>query len=324
MFRLYLSSKSGSQDITQLVQQVSWSGDKANITRTVTASLLHREDGIWPIPEVGNGVALGDEEGKLFTGYVVRRNLDSERSLLSVTCYDKGMYLRGNDGTYKFKGTPAEGICRTVCADKGVPVASLAATGVALDRKFSGDKLDRIISTAYTLASERTGKRYAIRMTPEGLLVKEKGRSGESVNLRPKSNLIRASTTESIVSMVNSVALYSEDGTLLRVMNDTGAAALYGTLQRHLKQRAGEDLSAQAQALLEDGGLDRSVTVEVLGDRRLITGETVVASEPVTGLEGVFWIDSDKHVWQRGQYTCTLSLNCRSVMTKTNAGSELK
>ena len=64
------------------------------------------------------------------------------------------------------------------------------------------------------------------------------------------------------------------------------------------------------------------MTVEVLGDRRLVTGETVVVTEDVTGLRGVFWIDGDRHSWKRGQYTCRLTLNCRSVMDMTTAGKE--
>lgn len=69
--------------------------------------------------------------------------------------------------------------------------------------------------------------------------------------------------------------------------------------------------------------LQQTVSVQVLGDERLITGETVVVEEPETGLQGIFWIDADSHTWARGQYTCRLTLNCRSVMATAGAGSEL-
>lgn len=320
MLRLYLAGKSGTRDISQLVETMTWSGDKAGIARQLTASVLQGPG--WPVPAVGDGVTMGDEEGALFTGYVVRRGADSERSRLTVTCHDRGMYLRGNDGTYQFRGETAEGICETVCRDRGIPIASLARTGVQVSRKFAGVRLDKIVFTAYTLAARQNGKRYAVRMTPEGLLVKEKSAGRESLELRPRSNLIRAETTESIVNMVNSVAIYSEDGALLQTVGDRNAQALYGVMERHLTDRTGQDAAAQAQALIDDGGLERSVTVEVLGDRRLVTGETVAVTEDVTGLRGVFWIDGDRHSWKRGQYTCRLTLNCRSVMDMTTAGKE--
>lgn len=321
MLRLYLAGKSGTRDISQLVESLVWSGDKSSAARKLTASILQGPG--WPVPRTGDGMVMGDGDGTLFKGYIVQRSADSERSRLTVTCHDQGMYLHGNDGTYQFRGETAEGMVRTVCRDKGIPVASLAATGIGLSRKFAGVKLDRIVSTAYTLAAQRNGKRYAIRMTPSGLLVKEKGVSRESLELRPRSNLIRAETTESIVNMVNSVAIYSEDGALLQTVGDCRAQDLYRVMERHLTGRTGQDAAAQAQALIDDGGLERSVTVEVLGDRRLVTGETVVVTEDVTGLRGVFWIDGDRHSWKRGQYTCRLTLNCRSVMDMTTAGKKV-
>lgn len=75
--------------------------------------------------------------------------------------------------------------------------------------------------------------------------------------------------------------------------------------------------------MIEDGGVDRSVAVDVLGDTRLITGETVEAREVRTGLRGIFWIDADTHTWKNGNYYCNLSLNCRNVTAQGTAGSEI-
>ena len=74
--------------------------------------------------------------------------------------------------------------------------------------------------------------------------------------------------------------------------------------------------------MLQDNGYSQNVVVEVLGDPRLITGETVVVEEEHTGLQGIFWIDADTHTWTRDQYSCKLTLNCRNVMTQAGAGSE--
>ncbi len=323
MLTLYLTTADGTRDVTQLVSSLKWSGDKASIARKLEVSLLHRERSGWPSPALGDVLTLTDGEGTRFTGYTVRRTLHSESAVLSCICYDRGIYLKNNDGTYKFRRASAEEICRRICADRGVEVAELAATGVPLDRKFSGVALDKIISTAYTLAAEQTGERYGIRMMPEGLVVKKLEQSQSSLELRQRSNLIEAATTESIVSMVNSAAIYDQQGGLVRTVEDSAAVALYGRMQRHITQRKGEDATAKARAALEDGAMAQTVTVEVLGDRRLITGETVVVAEANTGLQGLFWIDADVHTWQRGVYRCKLTLNCRSVMVKATAGSEL-
>lgn len=184
--------------------------------------------------------------------------------------------------------------------------------------------LDKIVSSAYSLASEQTGERYAVRMTPAGLLVKVKAQSQSSLILRPRSNLIRASTTESIEKMVNSVAIYDEQGNRLSVQSDQDAIDLYGMMERHITQREGEDASGEAKAILEDNALARTVTVQVLGNSTLVTGETVIVEEEGTGLSGLFWIESDSHTWARNTYQAKLTLNCRNVMSKTTAGSEIK
>lgn len=323
--KLYLTGSDGiTKEITGLLTKTGWSGDNASIARKVTFSIVHQEDSDWPVPELGGGITLEHEGEKLFTGYVVKRTLDSESSTMDCVCYDRGLYLTNNEGTYKFRGWTAEKIAAAVCADRDIPVSELVSTGVSLNRKFSGTKLDQIIRTAYSLAAEQTGKRYAIRMRPEGLAVTERSQSESSVELRARSNLMYATTTESIADMVNSVGIYDKNGTRITTVEDKDAIALYGTMEEHVTESTGSDARAEAESMLEDGQLSRNVTVEVLGDTRLVTGETVAVQESGTGLAGIFWIDSDTHTWQRGQYTCKLTLNYRNVMKTASAGSVIK
>ena len=54
-------------------------------------------------------------------------------------------------------------------------------------------------------------------------------------------------------------------------------------------------------------------TGALLGDLRANT----------TGVTGLCWIDSDTHTWKNGQYYCKLTLNFRSLVDDTRAGSEL-
>ena len=210
-----------------------------------------------------------------------------------------------------------------MCADRGIPVAGLPSTGMLLDRKFSGVALDRIISTAWALASESSGKQYAIRYTPSGLLVKERGVSAESLVLKAAGNLMEAVTTEDATQLVNSVAIYDANGNFLRRTGDDTTQKLLGVMERHITQRENTDATAEAKKLLVDGAVQRNVTVNVLGDTALLTGETVVVRESATGLQGVFWIDADVHTWKRGNYYCSLTLNCRNVVSTTLAGGEI-
>lgn len=321
---IYLTHGRATRDVTNLLVSWTWSGDKAAISRQLSAEVAYIEGSGLPVPEVGDLLTMADGGRTLFVGVILLRTLGSEDSTLSCTAYDYGYYLQRNDGTYKFTGAPAEAITRTACADRGIPVASLPSTGVPIKRKFAAVKLSQLITTAWTLASEKNGKSYAIRYAPEGLLVKERSAGEESLVLKASSNLMDATTKEDASKMVNSVAIYDQNGNLIRRSGDASAQKLYGVMETHITQRQGceADAGAAAQKVLEDGRLQRTVTVNVLGDHRLITGETVVVREAKTGLSGVFWIDADVHTWKRDNYYAKLTLNCRNVMATASAGSE--
>ena len=323
--QLYLTKHEGgeSRDITGLAVTWTWSGDKASITRQLVAEIAYVEDSGLPVPEIGDLITMEDTE-RLFQGVVLRRTLGSEDHTLSVTAFDYGIYLQKNDCTAKFAGATPEEITRSLCAEKGVPVASLPTTGIQLRRKFAAVKLGQAITTVWSLAAEKNGKRYAIRYTPSGLLVKERTVSGESLVLQAAGNLMDATTTEDASNVVNSVAVYDKNGNFLQRLGDTASQGLIGVMEAHITQRDGSDAVNEANHKLEDGKQTRTVTANVLGDLSLITGETVVVREDRTGLEGVFWIDADTHTWKNNSYYTKLTLNCRNVAATASAGSEIE
>lgn len=311
-----------------LVNGVEWSGDKQRAARTLSFDLaVSQADPNLPAVECPVGAMTGfwdDSGAQLFQGIVVTRTLSDTKPTVAVTAMDRGLYLAGNQGTLQVRGETPESAVRRLCQSYGIPVGELAATGVAVSRKFSGTDLWRIIITLYTLASRQTGKQYLARFEWDKLTVRERSETGESLVIRPKSNLLTSTTTESIEDMVNSVGVYNSDGVRLTTVRDQSAVNLYGLLERHITQREGEDAQAEAKQLLEDNGLDQKVTVTCLGDIRLTTGRTVIVRQPTTGLSGVMWIDADKHIWDENGYTVQLTLNLRNVMYTTESGGEVK
>lgn len=320
-----LISGSLSRDITSLLTSWTWSGDKNAVSRKLTGSIVHTEGGALPEPALGDRVVMSEGGKRLFDGVVLLRSLGSEDTAMSFTAFDMGYYLQRSDGTYKFTGTTPEAVTRLVCRDRDIPVAGVPESGIPIRRKFSGVGLSQIITTVWTLAAEKNGKAYAVRYTPEGLLVTERKVRGGRLILQGGSNLMDAATREDASMSVNSVAVYDAHGNFLRRMGDAGTQARLGVMERHITQNGGEaaDADAQGKRLLEDGGLRRTVTVNVLGDLSLVTGETVTVREGKTGLTGVFWIDADVHTWKNNGYYTRLTLNCRNVMTRAEAGSAL-
>ena len=69
--------------------------------------------------------------------------------------------------------------------------------------------------------------------------------------------------------------------------------------------------------------MQQTVAVDCRGDASLVTGNAVILRENVTGVAGLFWIDSDTHTWKNGQYFCKLKLNFRNIMQTVEGGKEL-
>lgn len=233
---------------------------------------------------------------------------------------DRGWQLAGNAGWYSFDCSP-EAAAKTLCSDFGVPVGSLASTGVTVKRIFPGVELHRIVYTMYSKAAEKTGERYHVGFDGSGRLCVSTGTSG-SVRVAPKANLASASYTEDISAICTAVAIYSEEGDLIRTVDDIQLQGLYGRFQHAVTQREGDDAVGEAQTWLDDHREARTVTVDCLGDPRLITGTAVTLAEQKSGAAGRFWIESDRHIWADGVYRCSLTLSDRHRMHTDLAGKE--
>ncbi len=310
--------------MSQLAPSVTWSGDYQSCARTLNFDIIssYTDKNIPSIAcELGNVVTLAIGNRLLFEGYVFDRQKSTDSSIINITCYDRGIYIKRNEGTYKFTNITPEAIAKRVCSDFSIPIGDIVSTGVKIKRNFIGTSLYKIIQTAYTLASEQTGKRYIIRFNGPKLSVIEKTVTDETLVIEGGSNLMTASTSESISNMINQVAIYNEDDTFIRTQKDTEAIKSYGLMQSYLKQPKGEDVTQKAKKILADNGVVQKIVINNLGNIANITGGTVAVREPYTGLYGLFYIDADVHTWKLGQYYNKLTVNFKNIMDVQEAGS---
>lgn len=324
-YQLLLSAPGGGsmRDVTQLVQSITWSGSIRQTARQLSVRLTVPRDGSVEPPELAEGAALRLKQGDdvLFTGQLLTAATSTQSSLADLSALDGGRFLAGNQGWYQFSGQTPEGAARRVCGDFGIPAGRLAATGVALRRRFPGTALDKLITAMYTLAGEQNGKRYLLRFTGEGALeVVEKGESASFEIVRT----IGVTNSWSVSDLCNSVAIYTKDGQLIRRVAEGASQALNGRLERVITQRDREDAGAEAKAWLADHGLQQTLTVEILDPPvSLITGETVTLRDTGSGVSGLFWVDGDTHSWKNKIHTGKFKLNFRSIMNSVSAGQEL-
>ena len=321
---LLLHSGNGAQDAAGIAASISWSGDIAQCSRTLSFSLATSPiDANVPVADVplGARVSLRDGGRDIFDGYVFTRQKLTESSLMEVSCYDRGIYVKRCRASKKYAGATPEGITSQLCAEFGIKPGNIAKTGVKVARNFIGASLYQIIQTAYTLASRSDGEAYQIRFRGDELDVVAKSVSPETLVIRGGSNLMSAAVTESIERLVSQVAIYGDNDELVATVRDDERIKLYGLLQEYVKRGKDKDANAEARKLLDDNGVSQKITVNCLGGIECVTGNAVVVQEPYTGLYGLFWIDSDAHTWKNGLYLNKLTLNFRRMMDEQEAGS---
>lgn len=324
MNALLLTNESGTYDIINLTGQIAWSGDYQQCVRALEFTMLtSATDANVPAVScsVGDAVSYYVDGDLKFSGYVFTRQKSTSVSVMTLKCYDRGIYLKKSSASYAFSSQTSEAIARKICADYGITVGGLATTGANITRNFFGSKLYDIIQTAYSLASETTGEKYYQVFKDDKLYVLKKEITAETIIIEGGSNLMEASTTESIENMINQVVIYDADNNYVKTINDAEAVKTYGVLQSYLRQTSDDDKLKAAQKLIDDNGVSQKITLQNLGNINNVTGGTVVVHEPYTGLYGLFYIDSDVHTWKNGQYYNKLVVNFKSIMDEKEVGS---
>lgn len=311
-------------DITALCRSITWSGDYRNAARTLSFSpVVSGTDRNLPRAptELGGSAQLWHDGELLMDAFSLERSRDSLGSTIDVTAYDRGLYLTRSSVFLRVEGRTAEAVTASLCSQFGIEAGSLAATGVDITRNFFGVSLYKVIMTLYTLAGDQTGKKYRLRFRGAKLEVAEMAVTDESILLRPGSNLLSCTTRESASGMTNSVAIYDDECNLLQTRQNDASVSLYGLMQAAIKSSAFDDPEGHAGQLLAENGMQTTITLNALGNLKLITGNTVAVEEPVTGTCGLFWIISDTHTWKRNVYQTRITVSLEALMDAQTAGS---
>lgn len=319
MFSLRAWSLDGkkSMDISALAQSISWSGSWTDCARQLTASVLPEA-----LAELGGAIHMSLDGSLRFAGRITDRGRDSLGHTVDLTALDNGFYLKRNSIFRAVRKQTPEAVTRELCREFEIPMGPLAETSVKISRNFLGSNLYQVIQTMYTLASEQTGKKYQVRFVGRDLEVVEKKLNGQSLRLVPGSNLLSCQSRDSIQRMVNSVGVYSDANKRIDTYrSEQGYVGLYGLMEQAIKASAYESPEKAARELMTENGISTTITADCIGNGKLITGNAVVVHEPVTGTDGLFWIQSDQHTKKNGIYRTKVTLDFRNLMDKQQAGS---
>lgn len=323
--RLLHLSKGGRQtDLTHLAQRMTWSGSYQEAARKLDVGLTVSATDYWlrsPAVELADMLMLVSDEGvELFRGYVFGKSKTLTGNTLTLNAYDGMIYLIKSELSRQFQNVTAEQVAEEVCRELEVPAGDMAYTGIPQSFPHLAKTGYEAIMTAYTTAGRQNARRYMPRMNAGKLDVIEKGTVVAKRKVLASVHITESSYGENLEDMVNTVLLTDEKGNSLGHISRPEWVSSYGLLQKVYQQEEGKDLVTMAKSLLQDYKKDASL--ELLGGADaydLIAGNAVQVRESYTGLNGLFYIDEDTHIFENSQHMVSLELNFRNVMDEQEA-----
>lgn len=313
----------GSQDLSQVVEKITWSGDSKQVARKIVFTVATKSSDRF-LPKVtineGDNVLFRDDAGKtLFGGLVFDIEKSGSGNVMTYTALDLMFYVNNSNINKIFDDTP-EAITAWICSNLGVPFGTAAPTGIKVYMPCLGKKAYAAIMMAYTAASRKNGKKYIpLMQNVNQLCVIEKGAMC-GVVLDGSYNLEDASYKSSLQGLIDRVIITDKNGNVVGKVENAEAQKKYGMVQAVYKQEDGKDANAEAKALLQT--IEQSGSVTAISDTRAVSGYAIAVQEPISGLYGKFYIESDTHTFTNGKAEMQLTLAFSNMMDEQEIEKE--
>lgn len=313
---LWLLNKNKKINLTNIVTDVSTTGNYANCCRTCSFGLpMSQSDKRTHIIDIklGDTVQLIHNNINIFTGIIWNIPKQTNSSVLNILCKNYGIYLKKNSGFYKFNCT-AEQAVEHIAKDFNIELGHIEKTNIKVKRNFFGNNLYDIIMTMYSLAND---KKYYIKFDSNKLSVYEKGKISAKSIIGGK-NLLTLSYCDTLDNFTNKVYVYDENNIKIDEISNDDEINKYGILSEFIQ--GNKEYKTQAKKLLEND-YNQELTVQVLGDNSYCVGCSVIVEEPYTKTKGLFYINEDSHIFKNSLYTNSLKLSFKNLMDEKEVGS---
>ena len=325
MIKLICQKASGEKiDITNLLINVTWSGDYKSCARKLEFSLISSPMDK-NIPKVDipimSIISFYEDDNELFRGFVYEREKSSDNAM-NFLCYDYCAKLNDIKVSKNIKNQTASTIYSNFLSEYGLNKGDIVSASKSISKVFLGVTAYDMIMTAYTEEAKSTGKKYMLYSKGNKFCASEKGIVKLKLSFEEGKNILSSSFKESVSNMVNKVLIVDENGNKVSEVKNDEWLKTYGLFQDVYKLQEDKDNNAEAKAMLKD--IEQTCSLTGFGDTSCITGYGVQVKDNYTGLVGLFYIDSDSHTWEGGNYTIDLQLNFKNIMNEVSAGQEEK
>lgn len=311
--------KHGGTDISNLVTRITWSGNRLQVARKLEFTYIFEPRDtnipahIVNLGETVQGFTSVVDTVPVFQGNVYNIERNTQESEITVTAYDNLFILSKSKTTKKYTDMTAEDITRSVCAEMGIKVGNLAVTGQKMTFIAQEKTGYQIIMMAYTQASKKTGKKYHPIMNVDSLDVIEKGTLLD-FTASQYVNEENSTYKESIENMVNRVMITDEQGNFIGYQGNEDWMKKYSMIQSVYKKSPNRNTDEEVKAMLK--GVERSGTIELLGDYTVKSSYSIKIDDLITNLTGQFYVKSDTHEFENGIHTMRLEIEFENMMNE--------
>ena len=317
----WIDNKGKKHDITNMVASVTWNGSTSQVARSAEINLIHAPNdknitNMKVILRNGDLILLYENKKLIYYGQVLKTTRSNETGTITYTTYDFLYHLQQSTYTHKFKKKTAEKITRYLCKKIGIKTGTIAKTKFRIKKLITDDQsIYQTIMTAYTKAAKRTHKKYVARMRGKVFNVYVVGQKVTGFELNDKKNITSISYEESAEGVINKVVIFNKKRKRKGTVKNKSSIKTFGVFQAsYTKGKKGSGKRA-ARRLLK--GTEKTLTVEVIeGNLDCIAGNGVKLYDSATGLNALFWIDSDSHTFENGRHTMSLELSFVKVWDK--------
>lgn len=304
-------------DITQLVEQIKWSGRKGASSRTLSVTLIdddgyqHARSGIEV--EQGHQCIFSYNGTELFRGIIMTQTQSSQKRL-TFKAYDNGIYLANNKDTFIYENKTASDVFRDCCTRFGIPVGEVAKCTYKIPEltKPRTTALDAILG-ALSLDFRATGIRHYVSSKKGKLSLLTRRENILQWVIETGQNISSYSYMRSIEEIKTRVKLVSEGGAAVAQKSNAALEKKIGVFQEI--EMPDENLTtAQINDLIksileEKSTPERTLDVEAMGITEVISGIGVYVIIPELELSRTFYVDSDTHTFRDNMHTMSLTLN---------------
>ena len=222
--------------------------------------------------------------------------------------------------SYNIKNETASSIYNKFLTEYKLNKGDIVGASTPIKKVFLGVTIYDMVMTAYTEEAKKTGKKYMVYSKGDKFCSMEKGNIKLKLSFEEGKNILSSNFKESVSKMVNKVLIVDDNGNKISEVKNDEWLKTYGLFQDVYKKQEDKDSNSEAKALLN--GVEQTCSLSGFGDTTCITGYGVEVKDNHTGLVGLFYIDSDTHTWEGGNYAIDLELNFKNIMNEVSSGQD--